>query len=144
MADISFTTTAVQFTDAESFLTTNRTAGTTLAAGDFVVLDSANQWILGDVNSGTLEVTGSNGFGIALNPAALNQPVKVVTEDGAEIDFGEINYSFCSDGCDFRVIVNDVLTPPILASMPPGWPASPVEQDPLPAGVEAWLASGDT
>ena len=88
MADISFTTTAVQFTDAESFLTTNRTAGTTLAAGDFVVLDSANQWILGDVNSGTLEVTGSNGFGIALNPAALNQPVKVVTEDGAEIDFG--------------------------------------------------------
>ena len=60
------------------------------------------------------------------------------------IDFGEINYSFCSDGCDFRVIVNDVLTPPILASMPPGWPASPVEQDPLPAGVEAWLASGDT
>lgn len=88
MADITFTSSDVKFSGAETFLRTDLTAGATIAAGDFVVIDSADQWILGDVNSLTLEETGSNGFGIALNPAALDQPIKVVVKDNAEIDFG--------------------------------------------------------
>ena len=60
------------------------------------------------------------------------------------IDFGEVTFSLCGDGCDFRVVINDLPTPPVLASLPPGVPAIPSNQDPLPSSVREWLESGNT
>ena len=91
MADISFTSSDVKYlTGSNSLLTRKYSAGEGILAGDFVILDSANQWKKGDVNDGGApdESSGQNGYGIALHASELDQPLSVVTGSGAEIDFG--------------------------------------------------------
>lgn len=57
------------------------------------------------------------------------------------LDFGEIQPVICGDGCDFRLVANDVSTPPVLSMLPPGMPATSGGQNPLPVGVRQWLES---
>lgn len=57
-------------------------AGATIAAGDIVYLDSATtgKWQLADSDAAAAEARGqTSNIGIALNSAALNQPIVVQT-----------------------------------------------------------------
>lgn len=63
------------------------TAGATVAAGDVVYLASATKkWMLADADSATAEAR--KAIGIALNGAALNQPVDVLT--GGDVTLGAV------------------------------------------------------
>lgn len=63
------------------------TAGATVAAGDVVYLASATKkWMLADADSATAEAR--KAVGIALNSAALNQPVDVLT--GGDVTLGSV------------------------------------------------------
>lgn len=76
MADLSITAASV-IADA-SATKVHGTAGETIAAGKAVYLSSATKkWMLADSNSATAEAKKAGG--IALNGAALNQPVTVCT-----------------------------------------------------------------
>jgi hypothetical protein len=58
-------------------------AGATIAAGDIVYLDTATtgKWQLADSDAASAEARGQTGnIGVALNSAALNQPIVVQTE----------------------------------------------------------------
>lgn len=71
-------------------------AGATITAGQAVYLDSATtgKWQLADTDSATAAVRAAHG--IALNGAALNQPIEVITEGdvtiGATIEAGTAYY----------------------------------------------------
>jgi len=71
MVDITITPTSVFGTVSET-----GTAGETIAAGKVVYENSTtHKWMLADSNSATAEAR--HAIGIALNGAALNQPVAV-------------------------------------------------------------------
>ena len=75
MADIIITATNVVATGANTIA--DCTAGGALLAGEVVYLESASNTVkLADCNSGTAEARSV--YGIALNGAAVNQPVKVL------------------------------------------------------------------
>ncbi len=76
MADISITAANVVAGSTASI--TRGTAGVTITAGQVVYLDSTTgKWALADTDSATAAVRAAHG--IALNGAALNQPVAVAT-----------------------------------------------------------------
>jgi hypothetical protein len=72
------------------------TAGATITAGQAVYLDTATtgKWQLADTDSATAAVRAAHG--IALNGAALNQPIAVITDGdltiGATIEAGTAYY----------------------------------------------------
>lgn len=80
MADISVTASAV--VAGAGAQTKTGIAGATIAAGDIVYLDSATtgKWQLADSDAAAAEARGqTSNIGIALNSAALNQPIVVQT-----------------------------------------------------------------
>lgn len=93
MADLTITATSVVAgTNARK---TAGVAGVTITAGQAVYLDSTSgKWALADTDSATAAVRQAHG--IALNGAALNQPISVITEGdvtiGATIEAGTVYY----------------------------------------------------
>jgi len=90
MADI--TVTAASVVAASSASRTNETAGGTITAGQAVFKNSSNVWLAAQADSA--DTAGTAGkIGIALNGAAINQPVSVVTAGaltaGATLVVGE-------------------------------------------------------
>ena len=82
MADITVTPASV-VAGADS-TTTSGTAGVTITAGQAVYLDTTTgKWALADADSAT--VAQRRAAGIALNGAALNQPIKVLTSGDVTI-----------------------------------------------------------
>ncbi|MBY3263869.1 hypothetical protein HFO15_19785 [Rhizobium laguerreae] len=80
MADLVIT--AANVVAGASAQTKTGTAGAAIAAGDIVYLDSATtgKWQLADSDAAAAEARGqTSNIGIALNSAALNQPVIVQT-----------------------------------------------------------------
>jgi hypothetical protein len=78
MADISLTASAV--VAGASAQTKTGVAGAAIAAGDIVYLDSTTtgKWQLADSDAAAAEARGqTSNIGVALNTAALNQPVIV-------------------------------------------------------------------
>lgn len=82
MADLSITpANVVAGTNAKI---TRGTAGVAITAGQAVYLDSTTgKWGLADTDSATAGVR--NALGIALNGAAANQPIAVITEGDVTI-----------------------------------------------------------
>ncbi len=82
MADLTVTANSV-VAGADS-TTTSGTAGVTITAGQAVYLDTTTgKWALADADSAT--VAQRRAAGIALNGAALNQPIKVLTSGDVTI-----------------------------------------------------------
>lgn len=82
MADI--TVTAASVVAGADSTTTSGTAGVTITAGQAVYLDTTTgKWALADADSAT--VAQRRAAGIALNGAALNQPIKVLTSGDVTI-----------------------------------------------------------
>lgn len=93
MADI--TVTAASVTAGSDSTTVSGTAGVTITAGQAVYLDSTTgKYALADSNSATAAQRRAGG--IALNGAALNQPIKVLTSGditiGATVTAGVAYY----------------------------------------------------
>ena len=85
MADLSITASAV-LPGANAALAAG-TAGASIAAGDVVYLASATKkWMLADADGVTAEAR--KAVGIALNSAALNQPIDIVT--GGDVTLGSV------------------------------------------------------
>lgn len=81
MSDISITASSV--VAGTGVPTKTGVAGAAIAAGDIVYLDTATtgKWQLADSDAATAEARGQTGnIGMALNSAALNQPIVVQTE----------------------------------------------------------------
>lgn len=82
MADLTVTENSV-VAGADS-TTVSGTAGVTITAGQAVYLDATTgKWALADADSAT--VAQRRAAGIALNGAALNQPIKVLTSGDVTI-----------------------------------------------------------
>lgn len=82
MADI--TVTAASVVAGADSTTTSGTAGVTITAGQAVYLDATTgKWALADADSAT--AAQRRAAGIALNGAALNQPIKVLTSGDVTI-----------------------------------------------------------
>ena len=82
MADI--TVTAASVVAGADSTTTSGTAGVTITAGQAVYLDATTgEWALADADSAT--AAQRRAAGIALNGAALNQPIKVLTSGDVTI-----------------------------------------------------------
>lgn len=82
MADI--TVTAASVVAGADSTTVSGTAGVTITAGQAVYLDTTTgKWALADADSAT--VAQRRAAGIALNGAALNQPIKVLTSGDVTI-----------------------------------------------------------
>jgi hypothetical protein len=80
MADITIT--AANVVAGSGAATKTGTAGATIAAGDIIYLDTATtgKWILADSDAALAEARGQTGnIGMALNGAAVNQPVVALT-----------------------------------------------------------------
>jgi hypothetical protein len=78
MADLAITA-ALVLAGAAAAIDRSRVAGAAITAGQAVYLDSADRkWKLADNNSATAAVRAPHG--IALNNAAANQPLAVLTE----------------------------------------------------------------
>ncbi|MGR9056076.1 hypothetical protein ACU8NH_09220 [Rhizobium leguminosarum] len=97
MADLTIT--AANVVAGASAQTKTGTAGATIAAGDIVYLDSTTtgKWQLADSDSASAEARGqTSNIGIALNSAALNQPIVVQTSGpvtlGAVLTAGQALY----------------------------------------------------
>ena len=93
MADI--TVTAASVVAGSDSTTVSGTAGVTITAGQAVYLDATTgKWALADADSAT--VAQRRAAGIALNGAALNQPIKVLTSGditiGATVTAGVAYY----------------------------------------------------
>ncbi|PKA40448.1 hypothetical protein CWR43_28130 [Rhizobium sullae] len=89
MADLVIT--AANVVAAAGTPTKTGTAGATIAAGDVVYLDTATtgKWQLADSDAAAAEARGlTSNIGIALNSAALNQPV--VVQAGGQITLGAV------------------------------------------------------
>lgn len=86
MAEISITASAVAPV-ADSTRTENRVAGATIAAGQWVYLDTANNSVakLAQGDGTALEATVS---GMALNSAVSGQPVQIAT--GGQVTVGSV------------------------------------------------------
>ncbi|MBB5664747.1 hypothetical protein GGE68_002944 [Rhizobium leguminosarum] len=90
MADIVIT--AANVVAGASAQTKTGIAGATIAAGDIVYLDSTTtgKWQLADSDAAAAEARGLTGnIGMALNSAALNQPV-VVAMPGTQVTVGAV------------------------------------------------------
>jgi hypothetical protein len=97
MADITIT--ASNVVAGTGVPTKTGIAGATIAAGDIVYLDTTTtgKWQLADSDAATAEARGLTGsIGMALNSAALNQPIVVQTEGpvtvGAVLTAGQALY----------------------------------------------------
>ncbi len=93
MADITVTPASV--VAGSDSTTVSGTAGVTITAGQAVYLDTTTgKWALADADSAT--VAQRRAAGIALNGAALNQPIKVLTSGditiGATVTAGVAYY----------------------------------------------------
>ena len=93
MADI--TVTAASVVAGADSTTTSGTAGVTITAGQAVYLDTTTgKWALADADSAT--AAQRRAAGIALNGAALNQPIRVLTSGditiGATVTAGVAYY----------------------------------------------------
>ncbi|MBB3396871.1 hypothetical protein [Rhizobium sp. BK060] len=81
MADISITASAVVAGNGSQKRT--GVAGAAIAAGDIVYLDATTtgKWQLADSDAAAAEARGQTAnLGVALNSAAANQPISVLTE----------------------------------------------------------------
>ncbi|RVN04654.1 hypothetical protein [Sinorhizobium meliloti] len=80
MADITVTPSNV--VASAGARTENGIAGATVTAGQIVFLDSTTtgKWLLADADAATAAARGQGKVGVALNGAALNQPLAVQTE----------------------------------------------------------------
>lgn len=80
MADITIT--AASVVAGAGARTENGIAGAAVTAGQIVFLDSATtgKWQLADADAATAAARGQGKIGVALNGAALNQPLAVQTE----------------------------------------------------------------
>ncbi|NGO63952.1 hypothetical protein G6N76_09725 [Rhizobium daejeonense] len=89
MADITIT--AANVVAGSGANTKTGTAGVDIDAGDVVYLDTATtgKWLLGDSDAAAAEARGQTAnIGIALNSAALNQPIVVLT--GGPVTVGAV------------------------------------------------------
>lgn len=84
MADLTITAANV-VAGSNAVINRSRAAGEAIAAGKAVYLSSTTKkWMLGDSNSATAEAKKAGG--VALNGAALNQPLAVAT--GGDVTMG--------------------------------------------------------
>jgi hypothetical protein len=97
MTDIVITASAVVAGNGAQ--TKTGTAGAAIAAGDIVYLDTATtgKWQLADSDAASAEARGqTSNIGVALNSAALNQPIVVQTSGpvtlGAVLTAGQALY----------------------------------------------------
>lgn len=82
MADLSIT--AANVVAGANARVTHGIAGVAITAGQAVFLDqTTGKWALADTDSATAAVRAAHG--IALNGAALNQPIAVITEGDVTI-----------------------------------------------------------
>lgn len=80
MADLSIT--AANCISGSGARIEHGTAGETVTAGKLVYLDqtTTGKWLLADADAATAAARGQGKIGVALNGAALNQPLAVQTE----------------------------------------------------------------
>lgn len=88
-SDITITAANVIFIGSTSLVNRNYNASTAITAGQMVSLNSGDEWQLADANN-TEETAGSLGYGMALNDAANDQPLNVLTGAGAEVAVGAV------------------------------------------------------